>query len=157
MSTPSLPPAWYDDPGGSGGLRWWTGDAWTDHVKPHEAPVQYTQPALPTPPSFPQRGQWDQERIRPVRVDNRVASASLNSGIVSVAAFLVAIVFPIALIASVLAAPTAIVLGIIALSRRPSGRTTALGAPIAGIVLASLTTILLVVGTVAALALLGRP
>lgn len=27
-------PGWYDDPAGSGGLRWWDGGTWTDQVRP---------------------------------------------------------------------------------------------------------------------------
>lgn len=30
--TSGPPAAWYADPGGSGGLRYWDGNAWTDHV-----------------------------------------------------------------------------------------------------------------------------
>ena len=32
--TSGPPAAWYADPGGSGGLRYWDGNAWTDHVSP---------------------------------------------------------------------------------------------------------------------------
>ncbi|MEQ1737275.1 MAG: DUF2510 domain-containing protein [Rhodoglobus sp.] len=28
---------WYPDPTGAGGLRWWGGLAWTEHVKPRPA------------------------------------------------------------------------------------------------------------------------
>src|SRR5687768_658346 len=30
--TSGPPAAWYADPGGSGGLRYWDGNAWTEHV-----------------------------------------------------------------------------------------------------------------------------
>lgn len=32
MTTPAA--GWYSDPGGSGGLRWWDGQQWTDHLRP---------------------------------------------------------------------------------------------------------------------------
>ncbi|QEO10626.1 DUF2510 domain-containing protein [Protaetiibacter larvae] len=47
-STPSTVPApgWFPDPAGSGGERWWAGDAWTDHVRA-------TTPEPPPPPPAP--------------------------------------------------------------------------------------------------------
>lgn len=55
MDTPnSIPAAWYDDPAGSGGQRWWDGVAWSEHVRPSEAPVfpvvQTYQPVQPAQP-----------------------------------------------------------------------------------------------------------
>lgn len=45
----TIPAAWYDDPAGSGGKRWWDGVAWSEHVQPAEPPsfqpVQSYQPA----------------------------------------------------------------------------------------------------------------
>ena len=50
-TTQSIPAAWYDDPAGSGGQRWWDGAAWSEHVRPAEVPVfptyQPTQQAHP--------------------------------------------------------------------------------------------------------------
>jgi hypothetical protein len=41
---------WYPDPSGSGGQRYWDGNAWTDHVRPpgYQAPVyQHASPKSP--------------------------------------------------------------------------------------------------------------
>jgi len=32
-------PGWYDDPAGSGQLRWWTGAGWTEHLAPKAQPA----------------------------------------------------------------------------------------------------------------------
>jgi uncharacterized protein YxjI len=42
VTQPPPPPGWYPDPAGIGGIRWWDGRGWTDHVQ---------QPAPPPPPS----------------------------------------------------------------------------------------------------------
>ena len=56
-TTQAIPAAWYDDPAGSGGQRWWDGAAWSEHVRPAEAPVfptfQPAQQAQPTQPTQP--------------------------------------------------------------------------------------------------------
>jgi hypothetical protein len=40
------PAAWYADPGGSGGLRYWDGSRWTEHLTPSQgAPVASWAPA----------------------------------------------------------------------------------------------------------------
>jgi uncharacterized protein YxjI len=50
---PPPPAAWYPDPAGSGGSRWWDGQAWTDHVQA-AAPQPSQQTAVQTP--VPQTG-----------------------------------------------------------------------------------------------------
>jgi hypothetical protein len=46
-------PGWYDDPNAPGGMRWWDGTQWTDHVAAPPAPAA---PGLgPTPPYAPAR------------------------------------------------------------------------------------------------------
>ena len=44
---PPPPPAWYPDPAGGAGTRWWDGQAWTDHV---QAPAQQAAVQAPVPP-----------------------------------------------------------------------------------------------------------
>lgn len=58
---------WYPDPAGGGSSRWWSGDAWTDHVQPAAAapvPVQLFadggfDPAVLTPPAAGPSSQED--------------------------------------------------------------------------------------------------
>ncbi|MBX6389136.1 MAG: DUF2510 domain-containing protein [Frankia sp.] len=49
MSQTAPVPGWYQDPSGAGGLRWWDGARWTDHVQPAAPP----QPGQPQPPDRP--------------------------------------------------------------------------------------------------------
>jgi uncharacterized protein YxjI len=42
------PPGWYPDPAGSGGVRWWDGQDWTDHVQQAQAPAPQTQRMAPS-------------------------------------------------------------------------------------------------------------
>jgi uncharacterized protein YxjI len=46
MTQPPPPPGWYPDPSGSGGSRWWNGQAWTEHVDQPAA-----QQTVAAPPS----------------------------------------------------------------------------------------------------------
>lgn len=43
MGQPTPPPSWYDDPAGSGQLRWWDGQQWTEHTQPQQAPAPRAQ------------------------------------------------------------------------------------------------------------------
>ena len=54
MTEPTAPaPGWYPDPadGGAGGLRWWTGNAWTDDTVAHPWSSPATEAA--PPPAVP--------------------------------------------------------------------------------------------------------
>lgn len=60
---PAAPPAaWYADPGGSGGLRYWDGRQWTGHVTPPPpvAPIGFGSrpPGSPAPAAPPRRRLW---------------------------------------------------------------------------------------------------
>ena len=49
MTEAAIAAGWFDDPHGSGQLRWWDGAQWTDHV----APRPDAQPVLQAVPSLP--------------------------------------------------------------------------------------------------------
>lgn len=49
---------WYADPAGSGGLRYWDGAGWTDHVTPVAAPVGASSVAAPTSTGRSGRRVW---------------------------------------------------------------------------------------------------
>ena len=42
MTTPPTPAGWYPDPEQSGGLRYWDGANWTEHLTPAQAPPWYS-------------------------------------------------------------------------------------------------------------------
>ena len=50
MTYGTTPPNWYPDPAGGGGMRYWDGTAWTDHVVPPAAPYYPPYPAWGPPP-----------------------------------------------------------------------------------------------------------
>jgi hypothetical protein len=67
----TTPAGWFNDPGGSGQMRWWDGSAWTAHLAPQPTPepvavpvaVPVVQaPAILTPaaqPYVPFQGSWN--------------------------------------------------------------------------------------------------
>jgi uncharacterized protein YxjI len=48
VTQPQPPPGWYPDPAGSGGSRWWNGQAWTEHLQQGAEPPP--APSAPPPP-----------------------------------------------------------------------------------------------------------
>lgn len=69
MTESQVPPGWYQDPGGSGGLRWWDGANWTDVVRAPETPA-------PTPGGGASAG-WPSSASEPAMVPS--ASGRSNS------------------------------------------------------------------------------
>jgi hypothetical protein len=59
----AVPAGWYNDPAGSGHLRWWDGTAWSAHLAPRPAPAAVSVPAAaPLPvaePYVPFQGSWN--------------------------------------------------------------------------------------------------
>ncbi|MGZ4669891.1 MAG: phospholipid scramblase-related protein [Blastococcus sp.] len=51
---PPPPPGWYPDPAGGGGVRWWDGQAWTDHVQQAVQQTQVMPPSAGGPSLFEQ-------------------------------------------------------------------------------------------------------
>ena len=72
----STPAGWYNDPGGSGHLRWWDGTAWSAHLAPQPTPTPVVPPPVaPVPPAYeptattvenepyvPFQGSWNQRQ-----------------------------------------------------------------------------------------------
>jgi len=90
---------WYPDPERVGANRFWDGAAWTEHVK--GAPARFAAPVAgrgSVPAAPPPGAPWSTALPRPAARGNRMATAGLTFGIVS-------------LVANVLLVPT--ILGIV--------------------------------------------
>lgn len=82
-SRAALPPAaWYPDPAGGGGLRWWNGSAWTEHTVPvpganpvPQVSAAGTFAAAPWPPRQP-GAPWVQLAAPAVARETRLAIAA---------------------------------------------------------------------------------
>ncbi len=47
MSDVQIAPGWYDDPTRADGLRWFDGQAWTEHVSARPEPAAAAEPDSP--------------------------------------------------------------------------------------------------------------
>ena len=56
--TSGPPAAWYADPGGSGGLRYWDGQRWTEHVTPPPSSAFVGAGSAPAPAAAQGRKVW---------------------------------------------------------------------------------------------------
>jgi len=56
-STPNTPAGWYPNPERAGQLRYWDGEAWTDHVHDEQPAAPAPEPQAPEPPPFTAPGQ----------------------------------------------------------------------------------------------------
>lgn len=56
-STPNTPAGWYPNPERAGQLRYWDGEAWTDHVHDEAPAAPAPEPQAPEPPPFAAPGQ----------------------------------------------------------------------------------------------------
>jgi hypothetical protein len=151
--TPSIPAAWYDDPAGSGGQRWWDGTVWTDHVRPPEVPAfpvfqpsQLAQPIQPADPVAITAYNPFQGHISPgtiawnvdsspaaVPVNNSAGWTSLAAGVIGLGIVVASSMLGQTVYVLYLPLVIAVVFGIRSLVQRASGKSTSLVAPILGI------------------------
>lgn len=67
-ATPSTPPGWHPDPQNRAQLRWWSGAAWTQHVR------QVPPAAAPSAAIVPNISQPVAQPVAPAAVQNPVAA-----------------------------------------------------------------------------------
>jgi Protein of unknown function (DUF2510) len=163
-----LPAGWYTDPGQSGGKRWWDGVQWTAHLKMPDAPAS-KGPTLPghtnphgigvvpvtsfgvVPPSNYGPGDYpttDRAAARSSNTTskNNTAFLSLLFGLLGIGFLFVTFLPGPKTYWVVGAGAIAILLGIIAIAQRISGRTTNVWAPILGIVTGGFAAVLIILG-----------
>ena len=56
MSDVQIAPGWYDDPTRADGLRWFDGQAWTEHVSARPEPAAAAEPDSPASPASTSAG-----------------------------------------------------------------------------------------------------
>jgi hypothetical protein len=157
---------WYADPLRSGGLRWWSGSGWTEHVRdavpaspiPQPAPsATSAPPASPIPPASQPAYPATQPVYPAVHpgfapqpfstrpTSNSIAWWSLGLGILSLVLTVSVLIHNTATIIVSTSGVLAIINGVRAINHRKQGRATARVAPILGIVFGSTATLIMVV------------
>lgn len=166
---PTLPPAgWFADPQNQHQQRWWTGQAWSEHIQP--VPVLASPPpVVPAQPTYEsnlayaslsdnawqstepnskkvKRGFLDSPFERSGARKNIPGSLSLSFAIISfVTGWSPRGPFVLLSIAAGLAAIVLAIVGLVRASRNRSGK----GASIAGLVIGILTSVILIGGAIA--------
>ncbi len=107
MSTPPPlpPPDWYADPADAVQQRWWSGQSWTDHVRPLVAPPPVQQWSAPTsamPTYVPMGGAYGSQYSGPYGTQVRPQDISPNTVPVWLLAVYPAIAFVVALVRAAL-------------------------------------------------------
>ncbi|WP_345762537.1 DUF2510 domain-containing protein [Diaminobutyricibacter sp. McL0608] len=161
-------PGWYADPLRADGLRWWNGDAWTEHVRDAAPPppvvqptyllppAQSAQPAAPVQPAYPgevaypgQPGYQPQQFVhRPT--NNSLAWWSFGLGALSLFLTVSVLIHNSATFIVSTSGILAIINGVRAINHRRQGRATARVLPVLGIVFGSIGTIVMVLSFAAA-------
>ncbi|HEX4401565.1 MAG TPA: DUF2510 domain-containing protein [Galbitalea sp.] len=161
-----LPAGWYTDPGQSGGKRWWDGTQWTSHLKMPDAPAAkaaavtgHTNPhgigiapassygiGVVPASNYDAVAYATADRVPVRKPKNNTAFLSLLFGLLSIGFMIVTFLPGPKTYWVVGAGAIAILLGIIAIAQRISGRTTNVWAPILGILLGGAATGLMLMG-----------
>jgi Protein of unknown function (DUF2510) len=166
--SPTPPAGWYADPSGSPAQRWWDGAKWTEHLQAVPVPQPVAQPRYgelapnhiaPIDPTqrgnFPQQtygnqGQYGDQtyggnpnRNQRAVHNNRSAWISLIFGVLAAA---IAVSDSLPTSTSVFASTIgifAVVNGIVAINHRRAGISNNLWAPVIGIVLGAIATLVM--------------
>jgi hypothetical protein len=157
-------------------MRWWSGTGWTEHVSapvqaappqaPQHTPVEARPLVQPAPVQtrayvpfqnvpFQNANLAEEPWIQGPTTNNRPAWLSLLFGLLAVLMIVLGNRIPFGSLVLIPAAALAVVFGIRALVLRRSGRTSIRWPAIIGIVLGGLTTLLMLIGLLAAAIFLG--
>lgn len=157
---PATPAGWYADPGNSGGLRWWDGSQWTAHTsvpQPQQTAAAtarmgrspYELPPVATPPHMQYVTSPLAPYVPPRRpMSNRAGWLSLAFGGLSVVILIGRLEAGAGTLVYTTAGLAAIVWGIVGLLRVRARQANVVWAPVVGIVLGAISSILIAVAIV---------